>query len=553
LLEKEKLFLRRATGLVRTWSFLDIFAFNSWIAPASGIFTSFVLLYAFFWPGANLFLGIIIGAVAVSFQCLVYAMLVVTMPRAGGEYVWITRTLPWPIIGYVIPLVGWCIVLPIWWVLASVALSGLFFQPLAIAFGNIDAALWFMTPDGIFASFLVYVAFVIFVTIVGMKVSGKLMSTSYILGLIGTLVTIIILLLYSQSNFILAYNSFYEKYFAISGAYQAVIDEAKVTWGWPIYSLSKWSWAPTLSFLALLAYANSWSMWGAPLYGEVKGATEMKTSFWSMEGANLLNTGLLIAYLLAWIKLVGYEFFQASNLLYGTFVWYGYNPVAAGLLYEGTKVWPMLWPSPLLFIFQLTKNPFITAIVGIFCIYFFLCLWCIGYFPAVRILFAMAFDRVLPSKLAYLYGKRKIPIISSLILIFLGFMNAVLYLYVPGFATLTMMGTVVLILSFVTTSIAGMILPYRSPRVWKESPASKYKIGRIPLISIAGLITAIYFSWIIYQWMIDPTFGVAVPSSALYFFAHYAGAIILYMLMKWYRKKKEGYDLSMVYKEIPVE
>jgi amino acid transporter len=550
--EKEKLFLRKATGLVRTWGFLDIFAFNSWIAPASGIFTSFVLLYAFFWPGANLFVGIVIGAVAVTFQCLVYAMLVSTMPRAGGEYVWMSRTLPWPIIGYVLPLVGWCVALPIWWVLAGVALSGLYFQPMAAALGNMDAALWFMTTDGIFASTLVIILGMLIVTIAGMKVSGRLMSTSYVLGLISSIVTVIMFLLYRQSDFIAAYNSFYEKNFAISGAYQAAIDEVKVAWSWPVHGLSEWSWAPTLSFLALLAYANSWSMWGAPLYGEVKGASEMKTSFWSMQGANILNTGFLVALLLAWINLVGYDFFQASNLLYGTYVWYGYNSAAAGLLYEGTKVWPMLWPSPLLFLLQITENTFITLAVGILGAYFFLCLWCIGYFPAVRILFAMAFDRVLPSKLAGLYTKRKIPLLAYLVLLVFGFINAVLYLYVPGYATLTMMGTVTLILSFVATSLTAIILPFKLPAVWRESPASKYKIGRIPIISIAGLITTIYFSWIIYQWIIDPTFGVAVPSSALYFCAYYFGAIILYLLARQYRKK-EGIDLNMLYKEIPVE
>jgi amino acid transporter len=549
----DKLFLRKATGLVRTWGLLDILAFNSWINPCTGMFTSFVLIYAFFWPGANLFLGILIGTIGATFQTLVYAMFVSTMPRAGGEYVWMSRTLPWPIIGYVLPLVGWCMVLPIWCVLEAVGLSGLYLQPMAAALGNMDAALWFMTPDGVFMSSIVVIVVIVLVTVAGMKWCGRLMSSSYVVGgLISAIVITIVLLSFTQSQFIAAHDSFYAKNLGISGAYQAVIDEAKVAWQWPIYGLGEWTWAPTLSFVALLAYANAWSMWGAPLYGEVRGASEMKVSFLSMGGSNLLNTGLLVILLLAWIRLVGYDFFQASNLLYGTFVFSGFDPTAASLLYQGTKVWPMLWPSPLVVVLQITGNAFITIVLGILVTYYALVLWCLGYLPAIRILFAMAFDRVLPSPVAGLYTTRKIPIVGLAVIVAFGLANAALYIYVPGFVTLTMMGTVVLVISFIATSLTAIVLPRRLPALWNASVASKYKIGRIPLVSIAGIISSFFFGWIIYKWISDPTFGVAVPISAAYFLAYYIGAIILYLVMKSYRKR-QGIDINLIHREVPVE
>jgi len=569
--KEEVVFLRKATGLVRAWSFLDILAFNSWANPFCGLPTSFCLVYAAFWPDANVLPAIMLfSAVLVTSQVTVYSQLVSTMPRAGGEYVWMSRIFPWPIgplVGFMLPLIGWVIVLMLWFPLLGVAIAGLFFQPIAVALGYIGpatavgSALWWMTADGVFWASIWLIAAGLVMTICGMKWCGRFMSSSYVLGgLIAVVATIIILVAHTPAQFTAAYNTFYAENFGISGAYQAVIDEAKVAWGWPILGFWDWRFLPILSMFALVAYYNSWNMWGAPLYGEVKGATALKTSFWSMEGCNILNNFvLLIPYIVAWVGLVGWEFFQSSNLLYGTFVWNAFNPEASWLLYEGTKVWPMLWPSPTLFIYLLTRSTPLTLAILIPGTYFITVILTFAlYLPAIRILFAMAFDRILPSPLAALVTKYKIPIVSLLVCVGFGLIYTWLYCYTPWMAALTFQATFVLIASFIGTVIAAAILPWRLPAIWKASPGSKYRVGRIPLISIAAVISLGFFFWIWYKWLTDPYYGIVTepwvwsPVGLTFFIGHYVIAAMIFIFMVWYRKR-QGIDVSLIYKEIPVE
>ena len=541
--KKEVVFLRKATGLVRTWGFLDVFSFNSYGNPLLGYYTSFVILYVAFWATGHLIPAIIISTFFSIFQAFVYSSLVTTMPRAGGEYIWMTRILRWPVIGFTLVLTGWVIVVMLWDALLAPALSGLFLQPIALAFGNLNLALWFMTPDGLFFSSLLFVFVPWLLIILGMKWCGRFFSSSYILGgLVAFVICIVIMGAYNQSSFISTYNSFMATKFGLTNAYQAAIDEVA---GFGVTFPGEWEWnlPATLPLLALVAYANSWCMWGAPMYGEVKGAREMKVSFWSMAGSNLFNNALMIIFLLLWIRLTGYQFFQSANFLFGEAVYY-WTPMAA----------MPLWPFPTLYLYTLTGNVIPMLIVAIFGFYYIMIVHGLGctYLPAIRILFSMAYDRILPAPLARLSTKNKVPLVALAVLTVLALIQSYLYFYVPGFITLTLIGTAVLILSFIGTALASMLLPFVRREEWKASAASKYRIGKIPLISIAAVITIGYFLYCYYWWAVDPTFGVNNPTSLWYFVVVYVAVIIFYFIMKAIRKS-QGIDVGIVYKEIPAE
>src|SRR6202046_1716509 len=90
--ERPTLFLRKATGLVRGWSVRDsmIYATLSTNVVTLGL-VEFAYVGSF--PKGLLRTSLIISGVCVTFLVIAYAGLVVTIPRAGGDYVWQSRIL----------------------------------------------------------------------------------------------------------------------------------------------------------------------------------------------------------------------------------------------------------------------------------------------------------------------------------------------------------------------------------------------------------------------------------------------------------------------------
>jgi len=99
---EQALFVRKATGLVKGWSVRDAFIY-------SAISINFVTLglYAFsfanFIPRGSLFWAAILSGAYLVFQAITYASLIAAMPRAGGDYVYESRTIG-PFLGFVVPM-----------------------------------------------------------------------------------------------------------------------------------------------------------------------------------------------------------------------------------------------------------------------------------------------------------------------------------------------------------------------------------------------------------------------------------------------------------------
>ena len=125
-----------------------------------------------------------------------------------------------------------------------------------------------------------------------------------------------------------------------------------------------------------------------------------------------------------------------------------------------------------------------------------------------------------------------------------------------NFASLTLCSTLVIAVTYLGTTIAAIILPFKKPDLYKASPIAKYNVFGIPLITVAGLIFGGFLVFLLYQWLIDPNalygIGIKNTSSIIYMLANYALGAIIYFGFKSYRKGK-GIDLNKVQSEIPVE
>src|SRR6201996_5049070 len=187
------LFLRKATGLVRGWSVRDamIYACLSTNVVTLGLY-EFSFASAF--PKGQLITSVIITGVWVSFLVITYAGLVVTIPRAGGDYVWQSRILGSGI-GFVMAATGWWFILWLWAPIYGNILSVQLFQPLWATLKwtwPAGGAAWFGTNNGIFIVTLITIAIAGVLVSIGMAGYAKVQRWCFIGGVGGFAVVVIL-------------------------------------------------------------------------------------------------------------------------------------------------------------------------------------------------------------------------------------------------------------------------------------------------------------------------------------------------------------------------
>src|ERR1700749_572277 len=168
--EAPTLFLRKATGLVRGWSVRDSIIYAC-------LATNFVTLGLFefayanpVFPKGQLITAILISAILVSFLVVAYTGLIVTIPRAGGDYVWQTRILGSGV-GFVMAATGWWFILWLWAPIYGNILAVQLFQPLWATLKWTwpgGGAAWLGTKNGIFVVCLITIALAGLLVSIGM-------------------------------------------------------------------------------------------------------------------------------------------------------------------------------------------------------------------------------------------------------------------------------------------------------------------------------------------------------------------------------------------------
>jgi len=535
--EKPTLFLRKASGLAREWSLFDAFAFQSWLSPL--IAGSYIFTYAYVFPAGNLVIAIFLLLAFATFECLVYAMMVPTMPRVGGDYIWQSRILH-PLVGFVVMFVGWCIVLQMWIPIYDVVYVDQYYAPLAAMYGNVNLAYWLMGQNGIFVtsiiSTLVALAFCSF----GMKAFAKLLRLFLYLSLAGAVVVMIVLPLYSHAAFVSGYNAFAHNVLGYNGTnnYQDTISAAQKAGIYAPIGYTPWNIAASLPLVSLVTFWGIYSIWSAPMYGEVRGAESVKKTFYSFIVGDWPLGLMTVAIMLFTYNVASYDFYNA----------------ASGAFWSGLSSVTPLQPSPAFWVYILTGNAPLTAFILISTAVMLLLLsGGENYFLISRFLFAMSFDRVLPAFFAKLHTRNRIPGWTYLYITIITVIFSWLYAYnVYGFSIVTLDGTVTLSLGFTVTALAALLLPYRRKDLFNASPASNYMVGGIPLITICGAGWFFFSLWYTYYWVVDARYGVNNPVSAIFLVFCYAATSVFFVVYRWYRKR-QGIDVDMIFREIPGE
>ena len=587
------LFLRNATGLVKGWSAFDAFGYSFFSVNLVTLGMFYSLAIFAFVPDGSVLSALVLSGVTMTFLCIVYAGLIAVMPRAGGDYVWQTRIfdgVPGAIvaargrrahrlprcervrrwrhhrdhrrrrrrrrsawssacrrggIGFVLSSTGWWFILALWAPIYGYILNIEFLQPLAAIAGATDLLTFLGSQAGTFTVSIITIVIASGAVALGMAGYARIQRVSLYIGLIALAVMFILMIVSSQDTFKAAFDREGQSLFGVSNAYQATIDnaianDAFVPGGSPLdFGLG----SGTFLLLPFMMFWILYPNWGATLYGEVRGSGDFRKVLNGMLGGLWVTIALAIVFVLLASKTFGWDFFNATNVNFINYA-YGYVTVAPTI--------PIWGYPPLLASFLIDNHIVQMIIVIIFGV------WFLGWagtlwLSSTRMIFAAAFDRVLP-EWAGRVSDRGVPWYALLLIMIPGVIVSYLYSFVTGFSKLTLDASLVIAVTFFGTAIAATILPWWKKDIYQKSPIARYAIAGLPIISIAGAITAIFLGWVIYEWLSNPLYGIGVSNtqSIKFLAAIYVIAAVVYVVARLVRRQ-QGIDLDAIHAEIPAE
>jgi amino acid transporter len=490
------LFVRKASGLVRAWSVFDAFIYATFSINLITL-GLFIFSYCYYFEG-NLATAVVVGGILTVFEVIVYASLISAMPRAGGDYVWQSRVLGRGI-GFILAVTGWWFILWLWVPLYGQILTYEFFTPILAILGARDAALWFTNTNiGLLVGMLLVCLIAFFYIAIGMKNYARVQKFCFWGGMLGLLLAFILLLFGSNETFVANLNELAPRMFgAQPGDLYAATIAAGQAAGTVTGPLGNLAFFASFALIPMIVFFNLWPNWGSTLYGEVRGATDYKRNFAGMAAAIGVTALLALVFFALIAKTIGWDFYNNANGAFWNYTW-GYTTEPPPLPF---------WPYPGLFAAFMVKNPIIQfLVIGL------LSLWWFGwsgtvFLSSTRVIFAAAFDRMLPEWVSTVEPRTRTPIIALLLMVIPSAIISFLYAYnVLNFRTLVLDATLVIAVTFLGTTVAAIILPWKQKEVYDGSPIGKYNVPAW----LGWLITAVFAVGSIYLIVNSVRYGVAV-------------------------------------------
>jgi len=535
--KKPTIFVREATGLIRELGPWEASAINfCGETVATGLLSFF--LYSFLFPGANLVLAMVISVIAFIPLSMSYAMSLAAMPRSGGDYVFISRSMH-PSLGFMLVLS-----LNVWFAFYSGAFANwiftIGFSPTLSVIGAVlsEPSLTALSST-LSQPFIATVggAIIIVVTatiaIISTKWTTRLITVLIWLGFVSIAAIAVVFLTNTNQQFHAAFNS-YAASFTNSTDYYTTIQTSAAKAG---FAQTGFSWADTIGMVPFGAYIFLYVSEMQAAGGEIK--TAKRTAYIASLITMIVGGGFSILAAAAYQNTVTLSFanaitYASANALpaYVLPVAPTYNFLASLLVANNVFE---LW---------LLNIGFITTSVALLLMY---------YVFTPRYFLACAFDRIMPEKLAAVSDRFHSPYVAIIVAAVLALITLPIYsYYATVLATLSaVLGE--LVFGYLIFGLATIVFPFakNTKSIYQSSSINK-SIAGVPIITILGILNAAALGYIGYLLLVNSVYGVNSTISIIAVLLVAAAAPIWYFARKAQLKTK-GLDLGMVFREIPPE
>jgi len=516
---KSKVFVRESTGLVKNVSFLDSIALNMSNMSVGALLASIgisglvpMLFAGQNMAGVNLVMLSIIAFIITIPQIIIYTMMSRRYPRAGGDYVYVSRNLGGPI-GSIASFMGMVcettaylalIVLSTVFAIGSV---GIFF------FSNNTTLLGLAIPQGAgpsnsitqFVVGALIFSFLIMVNILKPKFGYKLVTIFTIFGIFALLLAMGTLLAAGHTGVVNYINGL-----GINGTtYASVTASASSTF---------FSWGPTIFLLPLIAaFVYPWLNAAPAVASEVKGKTALK---WNVP----ISAVLVFIFLTSSIAVM--YFVGGQQFINGAYS----NPT---LVFDYSfSFWTLAM--------GVAGNSLLAAVLGIGWIVACMSVLAYGVIVISRYILAQSFDRFLPAKLSTVSQKYGSPIYAHAV-------DLILTLGLVGLAAAYYTGGVNCLFGAIIASMIYFMIVGLSAAVHAYK---KEKGGTKALLMGAGILNIFVFGFMSYQFLEYPGVWSLNDMTGYFVIGSVIVGILLYFGSKWFYGKK-GIDISLAYKELP--
>lgn len=526
-------FSRKASGLVRVGSTLDVFIFNVGLVSV-GIAIAYNQYYGpSLYPGAQPWISTLLAALGMVFVAAAFYCWSVVFPRSGGVYVFLSRTIN-PGVAFTMSLIE-TIILLYYAALAAglivqVGLSS-FFGAVGMVAKSPTLTSWGTSvarPAGVF-----WIGTLIIVLAGGLLISGTrryftVQRVLFVVAVAGLAVIAVVMIVGSQ-------QSFQGNLTALTGLHSNQVIAAAVKHG---YTPAGTSFSESAKFLVWPLLPLLGAVQSVGIGGEIKKVR--RSQLLGMVGAVVATAVVIALFALLSNKDFGYTFQGAIayNSITGvttattsTAPWFavlagilGHNVILSGVILATFAAWIWFWiPAELAY--------------------------------TTRSMIAWSFDRVAPNKLGFVSETVHTPVVA----IGISTAGSVVFMWLIAFKAVSFLTFIeVLLVIWGAVMVCAVLFPVLRKGLYASSPAKNFKIAGIPVMPVAGAVSAAFFVLAFVLLWRDPIAAgplikfSKMPVEAWITLGAIVAGVAWYLGAKAYRRR-QGIDISLAFHQIPIE